>query len=175
MDTLDSSSREAHWLFLLGAFLILLSMFVGLALAWSVFPNLLLGLAAHVGGMIQGIMVIAFGVLWPRLKLSRTLSAIGFWLVVYSQLISFGIQVLTALWDAGGELFRLAGSEVIGANPVQEIMLGAARGSPLQEQIIYIGLGTALLAALVAQVIIIWGLWSSVREEKKREATLVRD
>src|SRR5262245_53274381 len=86
------SSSEGRRMLQLGILLLLFGLLVGFAVPVFAAPRL--GLTAHVLGVTQGILLIVIGLLWPKLRLTRTASGIGFWMVVYGCFISWAVTVL---------------------------------------------------------------------------------
>lgn len=60
-----------------GMLLFLLGLFTGLAVQH--FTNPRMGLSAHLEGVMNGILLMAFGALWDQLRLSRRWAAAAFW------------------------------------------------------------------------------------------------
>jgi hydroxylaminobenzene mutase len=69
-----------------------------------------MGLSAHTGTVMNGILVIAMGAFWSRLGLSARQSSVGYWLVVYGSYANavglflaavFGTSRTTPLHGAG--------------------------------------------------------------------------
>ena len=143
-----SSWFEGHRLIQLGVLLLLISLLVGLAIPVFAVPRL--GLTAHLLGVIQGMLLMVFGLVWPRLNLKRTASVVGFWMAAYSGFVSWAVTVLAAAWGAGGTLWPIAG--------------GTAHGSAAQEGIIAAGLVTSAIALIVVTSLILKGLGGLIPE-----------
>lgn len=142
---LDWRLRQAHRLLQLGILLFLLALLVGLAVPRFAVPRL--ALSVHLLGLMQGLFLSVLGLLWPRLKLTRRLLAVAFWLAVYGCFAAWTANFLAAAWGAG--------------NTIVPIAAGAARGSDLQEAIINGGLRTAAMALIATAVLVLWGLRDS--------------
>jgi len=142
MDMTGPSLREAHRLLQLGVLLLLLGMITGFAI--SAFAVPLLGLSAHLTGVLMGIFLIVIGLLWPKLTLPRTASRIGFWMAVVGCFVSWIIAVLAGLWGAG--------------NSVMPIVAGQAQGTAVQEAIIWIGMVSAAVIVTGLTMLVLWGL-----------------
>lgn len=142
MDTRQGPVRRGHRLLRAGVALFLLALLVGLAVPRFAIPRL--GLATHLLGVMQGILLMVAGLLWPRLELTPGLSRAGCWLALYGCFAAWTANLLGGAWGAGGSLLPLAA--------------GAARGSALQEAVIAIGLRTAAVSLIGAAVVILWGL-----------------
>jgi hydroxylaminobenzene mutase len=139
---------EGHRLVQLGVLLLLLGLLVGFVVRAFAVPRL--GLTAHVLGVIQGMLLMLFGLLWPRLKLKRTASVVGFWMAAYSCYASWAATVLAAAWGAGGSMMPIAA--------------GQNHGSAAQEGIIAAGLVTSAIALIVVTGLILKGLGGLIPE-----------
>jgi hydroxylaminobenzene mutase len=107
------------------------------------FTNPRLGLSAHVGGVMNGTLVIALGAIWSHLVLSPRAAAALFWSAVYSGY---------ANW-AG--LFLAAAFGTSRTTP----MLGAGHvGAPWQEAVVAFFLITGAVVILVACALALAGL-----------------
>lgn len=135
-------SRQSHRLLQVGIGLFLFSVLIGLVIPHFTIPRL--GLAAHLIGILQGVFLVALGLLWPRLRLSPALSRSAFWLLIYECIAAVSTNLLAGAWGAGNSILPLAANGV--------------RGSAIQEVVIKIGLRSAGAALIVALVLILWGL-----------------
>lgn len=129
----------------LGILLFLLALLVGLAVPAFAVPRL--GLSAHLLGIMQGMFLIIAGLLWAKLRLTRSMSRLGFCLVVYGCFAAWTANVLAGAWGAGNSMLPIAA--------------GQARGSALQEGIITVCLRTAAVSLITAATVIAWGLRTS--------------
>ena len=102
-----------------------------------------LGLSAHVGTVMNGTLVIAFGALWPRLLLPARLAAAALWLVVGGSWLS-----CVALFLAG----------VFGTSRSTPLHGAGHVGAPWQEAVVQAGLSVGGLALLVGSVVVLYGL-----------------
>jgi hydroxylaminobenzene mutase len=144
MDTLDWSIRQGHRLLQVGIVLFLLALLVGLAVPRFAVPRL--GLSTHLLGILQGIFLMVAGLLWPRLRLSRISSRLGFSLAIYGCFAAWTANLLAGVWGAGNTMLPMAA--------------GQAHGSALQEGIITLALRTAAVSLIGATLLILWGLRS---------------
>ena len=103
-----SADARGHGLFLHGMVLVLAGLLMGAAVQSVANPRM--GLSAHTGTVMNGILVIAMGAFWPRLRLSSRQSSLGYWLVVdgsYANAVglflagAFGTSRTTPLHGAG--------------------------------------------------------------------------
>src|SRR5262249_13661998 len=59
---------------------------------------------------LLGLILVAFGLLWPRLRLGTAPSRIAFWFLVYSGLAITAAFFLAATWGAGQSIMPLSGA-----------------------------------------------------------------
>ena len=142
MVTPDWRPRQGHRLTQLGMLLFLVALLVGLVVQRFAVPRL--GLSVHLLGILQGLFLTVIGVLWPRLRLTRTMSRGAFWLSIYGCLAAWTSNLLAAVWGAGSSMLPIAA--------------GSARGNTFQEGLITVGLRTAAVSLIAAVVLILWGL-----------------
>ena len=126
----DWRLQQAHRLLQVGILLFLLALCVGLAVPTFTVPRL--ALSAHLLGIMQGIFAMVTGLLWPRLKLTHSVSRLSFGLVVYGCFAAWTANILAAIWGAGNSMLPIAA--------------GHARGSLLQEATIKVVLRTAAVS-----------------------------
>jgi hypothetical protein len=131
-----------HHLLQIGIALLLVTCLQGFTIPAARIPRL--SLAAHTVGLFMSLLLIALGLLWPALRFSSTLSALAFWLVLYSAFGTWLPYVLGSFWGAGNSMLPLAA--------------GAARGSAGQEAAIKVLLMTSALTMLAALALILWAL-----------------
>jgi hydroxylaminobenzene mutase len=136
------TQRTARRLLRYGALLFFLGLLTGLVVPLLANPRV--GLSSHLEGVMNGLLLLALGLLWPRLRLSRSTLTFTFWLVLYGTYINWGTTLAAAAWGIGETLMPIA---AVGY-----------RGTPLQELLIGLGLGSLTLAMLVTCAIVLWGL-----------------
>jgi hydroxylaminobenzene mutase len=103
-----------------------------------------LGRSVHTLSGLQGVMLLALGLCWPRLQLGATAARIAFGTYIYSSLATLVPFVLAAVWGVGNRTIPLAA--------------GTARGNARQEAIIKIVLYSAPLPFFISMALILWGL-----------------
>jgi len=124
-----------------------IALFVFSGLEGFAIPHLpvpLLGRSVHTLSGLQGVMIMALGLFWPRLKLDARASRAAYWTYIYSSVATLASFVLAAFWGAGNTTIPLAA--------------GTARGSARQEAIIKIVLYSAALPFFISMALILWGL-----------------
>ncbi|TGP55531.1 hypothetical protein EN802_08360 [bacterium M00.F.Ca.ET.159.01.1.1] len=89
-------------------------------------------------------LLLALGLLWPRLDLGVAMSRIAFWFLIYSALAILAAYVMGGLWGAGNETMPLAA--------------GAFHGSAFQEAVIKGVAYSSAPTGLIAFALILWGL-----------------
>src|SRR5437016_12401845 len=107
--------RQGQRLLQLGVALFLFTSFQGFVVPYFAVPNL--GRSVHTLSAFSGVLLLALGLIWPRLDLGATTSRVAFWFLVYSDLAIVAAFVLAAVWGAGNSTMPLAagasqGSEV---------------------------------------------------------------
>jgi hydroxylaminobenzene mutase len=142
MDTSDWSIRQGHRLLQVGILLFLFALLVGIAVPRFAVPRI--GLSAHLLGIMQGIFLMVTGLLWPKLKLPRAMSRVGFWLAIYGCFAAWTANLFAGIAGAGNTMLPIAARE--------------AHGSALQEAIVAIGLRTSAVSLIAVTLVILWGL-----------------
>jgi (hydroxyamino)benzene mutase len=142
MDASTAPSRQGHRLLQFGITLFLFTSLEGFAIPYLAVPRL--GLSVHALSALQGVMMLALGLLWPRLTLGVTMSTVAFWSLVYSDVAILSAYVLASLWGAGNSTMPLAA--------------GAAHGSALQETVIKVLAYSSAPTGLISFALILWGL-----------------
>ena len=140
-------AEQARRLLRFGVVLVLFSLLIGLAIPALAVPRL--GVAAHVNGVLGGVALMVLGLLWPHLELGARSLCAAFWLAVYSFFVATIMPLLGGAWAAGATMLPLAA--------------GAARGTPLQEAIISIGLASAGVSVFVLFILLLLGLRGATR------------
>jgi hydroxylaminobenzene mutase len=135
-------AREKRRLIQLGILLFLLGLLTGALVPAFAVPRL--GLSAHVLGVLGGLSLMVFGLVWPELRLGPRASRVACGLALYASYGGWLMPLLGAAWGAGSAMLPLAA--------------GAARGSALQEGVIAVGLGTSAVAIVAASCVMLWGL-----------------
>jgi hydroxylaminobenzene mutase len=110
-------ARQGHRLLQLGTGLLLFTSFEGFMIPYFTAPNL--GRSVHTLSALSGVLLLALGLLWPRLKLRAASSRVTFCSLVYSDLAILAAFLLASIWGAG--------------NTVMPLAAGGARGTDLQE------------------------------------------
>jgi (hydroxyamino)benzene mutase len=142
MNSSNLLSQQGHRLLQIGIALFLFSSLEGFAVPYFRAPRL--GLSVHTLSGLEGVILLALGLMWPRLHLGATASRVAFWFFVYSTFATLVPYVMAAMWAAGNSTIPLAA--------------GAARGSAFQETTIKVVLYSAAPTVLISLSLIFWGL-----------------
>ena len=144
----DIKLKQANKLIWYGVFLLLLGLLTGFAIPAMANPRM--GLSSHLEGTLNGMLLIIFGLVWPKLNLTGKPLKWGFGLALYGTFINWFTTLLAAVWGAGSEMMPLAG--------------GGNQGTDWQEIIIKFGLISLSLAIVSVCGILLWGLKNKAKE-----------
>jgi hydroxylaminobenzene mutase len=133
---------EGHRLIQIGVALFLLTSFQGFTVPYFAAPNL--GRSVHTLSGFTGMMFLALGLVWPKLKLTPMASRVAFWLLIYSAFATIAGFVIGGLLGAGGSIFPIAAA--------------GARGSDSQEMLIQLVMYPAAPTGILSFALILWGL-----------------
>lgn len=148
MDTTYLKKVQSNRLIFLGVLLLFLGLIVGLIIPLLANPRM--GLSSHIEGVLNGMLLVIFGLIWNKIDLSDRLLKITYWLAIYGTFANwFGI-LIAAIFDAGKML-------TIAAN--------GREGSPVAEGIVTFSLISLTLAMLFVCITVIIGLYKSIRKE----------
>ncbi len=142
MDTAALLSRQGHRLLQLGVALLLFTSFEGFAIPYVAAPTL--GRSVHTLSALVAVLLLANGLLWPRLRLGTLGSRLAFWSLIYSGVAIVAAFLLGSLWGAGSSTMPLAAA--------------GARGTLSQEAIIKLVAYSSAPTGIMAFALIFWGL-----------------
>ena len=134
---MQNTNRRLMWH---GMFLFLLGLFTGFA--ESHFPNIRMGLAAHLEGVMNGIFLLAVGAAWNELRLSPALKSVTFWIALYGAYMNWFFVLLAAIFGTGA----LSPITATGRNAL-----------PWQETLITAGFMSVGLAIVACTLLLLWG------------------
>ena len=100
-------SHQGHRLLQLGVAFIFYSSFAGFAI--PVLASQRIGLSVHTLSALQGVFLLAVGLLWPKLRLGIVASWAAFWLFIYGAASILAAYTIAAIWGVGNETIMLAG------------------------------------------------------------------
>lgn len=111
----------------------------------------------QVGGLT--VLLLAQGLLWPKLRLSVTASWGAFWCGIYGALAILAAYTIAAVLGVGNETITLMG----------ELPHGLADGTPFQETFIRVLAYSSAPTGLTEFSLILWGLrFTSVLAQKQK-------
>ena len=139
-------SYQGQRLLQIGVLLILYSSIEGFAIPFVSSPRI--GLSVHTLSGLQGVFLLAQGLLWTRLRLSVITSWTAFCCSIYSTFAILAAYTIAAVWGVGAETIALAG----------ELPHGLSRGTAFQEGLIKIVAYSSAPTGLVCFVLMLWGL-----------------
>ena len=93
-----SLSHQAQRLLQLGVAFILYSSFAGFAIPIPASSRI--GLSVHTLSALQGIFLLAVGLLWPKLRLGIAASWAAFWLFIYGAASILAAYTIAAIWGS---------------------------------------------------------------------------
>jgi len=134
-------ARQGLRLLQLGVVLLLFTSFEGFAIPYFAVPNL--GRSVHTLSAFVGVLLLALGLVWPRLNLGVAGARVAFWFLIYSALATIAGFLIAGVWGAGSSIMPLA---------------GGARGSEFQETVIQIVMYPAAPTGIISFALILWGL-----------------
>ena len=124
-----------------GTVLVLLGLATGAFL--QSFANPRLALAAHVGGIMNGMLIMVVGAVWSELALSATLGRSLFWSLVYSGYVNWLGLVFAAAF---------------GTTSTTPLLGDGTAAEPWQEQLVAFCLVSGAVVTLAAVVVVLFGL-----------------
>ena len=146
MDAPIQLTRQGQRLLQIGIVLLLFSSFEGFAIPYL--GSQRIALSVHTLSALQAVLLLALGLLWPKLALGSTSSRVAFWFLLYGTLSILAAYSVAAAWGVGNETIRLMG----------ELPHGLSHGSPSQELFIKILAYSSAPTGLIAFALILSGL-----------------
>ncbi|MCS4436217.1 hydrogenase [Aquiflexum gelatinilyticum] len=138
---------QSKRLLFLGVLLFFLGLLVGLFI--PIMANPRMGLSSHLEGVLNGIFLLALGLIWERLDLSQKWLNATFWLTVYGSFANF-LAVLIAAATGAGKMMPLAGGQ---------------EGSGVVEALVSFLLISLSLAMLTACSLVLMGLYNHLKSK----------
>ncbi len=138
----NTGARLGHRLLQAGVILFLMGLLTGFVIPALANPRM--GLTSHLEGVMNGILLMVFGLLWPTLRIGPTLSAAGFWLAVFGAYANWGTTLLAGFLGAG--------------EPMMPLAAAGHTGTEAQELVIMLGLVALSVAMVAVSGIVLWGL-----------------
>ena len=135
---MENTRRRLLWH---GVFLFLLGLITGLV--EPKFANPRMGLAAHLEGVMNGILLLSFGAVWEHIKLNGRVKVVVYWAALYGTYANWGFTTIAAIMGTG------ALSPITGAGH---------SGKPWQEILVAGGFKSVGLAVIGVSLSLLWGL-----------------
>lgn len=110
----------------------------------SEFSNVRMGLAAHLEGVMNGMLLLILGAVWQELRLGARAEAVAFRALLYGAFANWGFTTLSAMLGT------------VGLSPIAAA--GREAAAPWQEHLVFAGLVSVGLAMIVAVGLMLWGL-----------------
>lgn len=146
METQSLIKKQSNRLIFLGILLFLLGLIVGLIVPLLANPRM--ALSSHIEGVLNGMLLVIFGLIWHKVQLSARWLKITFWLAIYGTFANwFGILV-AAIFNAGGMLTVAAEGQ---------------EGPPVVEGIVNFSLISLSIAMLAVCTLVLIGLYRTIR------------
>jgi hydroxylaminobenzene mutase len=138
---MKSTNRRLMWH---GMFLFLIGLLTGFA--EQHFANVRMGLAAHLEGVMNGILLMALGAIWTEVKLSPPATAVTFWAALYGTYVNWLMTVLAA---------------VFGTAALSPVTAAGHSGQPWQENLVTAGFMSVGIVIVAFSLLMLWGLRST--------------
>lgn len=106
------------------------------------FVNVRMG-TAHLEGVMNGILLLALGAVWPHVRLGRNARVAAFWTALYSAYANWLFTTLAAIFCTGA---------------LSPIAAPGFRAQPWQERLVTAGLMSVGIVVVVSALIFLWGL-----------------
>lgn len=131
----------------IGIVLFFLGLLTGFAVPAAANPRM--ALSSHLEGVMNGLLLLALGAFWHRVRLGHRAQRVAFSLAAYGTFANWGTTLLAAMWGAGAEMMPLTAA--------------GYTGTSAQELVIAVGLLSLSLAMLFVCPLVLWGLRSPVK------------
>jgi hydroxylaminobenzene mutase len=141
---METANRRLMWH---GMLLFLVGLLTGFT--ESHFTNVRMGLAAHLEGVMNGILLLALGAAWPHVQLGRAARVAAFWTALYGTYANWFFTTLAAVFGTGA---------------LSPITAPGFKAQPWQESLVTAGLMSVGIVIVFSTVMFLWGLRSKVLE-----------
>jgi hydroxylaminobenzene mutase len=146
MNNTNLLKYQGQRLLQLGMALLLYSSLDGFAIPFLASPRI--GLSVHTLSALQAVLLLAIGLLWPKLRFGPKAARLAFGCLIYSTLAILAAYTVAAFWGVGIETISLMG----------ELPHGLSHGTPFQETLIKVLAYSSAPTGLTAFGLILWGL-----------------
>ncbi|MFC5698877.1 hydrogenase [Pseudomonas sp. GCM10022186] len=123
-----------------GMFLFLLGLVTGLAEAQ--FTNPRMGLAAHLEGIMNGMLLLAIGAAWTEVCLGSSARSLAYWTLLYGAYANWLFTTLAA---------------VMGTAALSPVTGAGYEAEPWQESLVTLGFASVGISMIVAALLLLWG------------------
>ena len=144
----NSQTQLGNKLIRYGILLFLLGLLTGLVIPAMRNPRM--GLSSHLEGTMNGMLLILFGLILPKVRLTNWALNWSYGLSLFGTYTNWGTTLLAGIWGAGAEMMPFAG--------------GALHGAAWQEIIVKVGLVTLSLAMIAVCGILLYGMRGNASE-----------
>lgn len=141
MNAISAKNEQAEKLIFLGVLLFFLGLIVGLIVPF--FANPRMGLSSHIEGVLNGMLLVLFGLIWNRVKLPPVWLKITFWLTIYGTFANWLGILVAAIFNAGKMLSVAANGQ---------------EGHPVAEAVVTFSLLSLTVAMIFVSVAVLIGL-----------------
>jgi len=135
---MEITKRRLMWH---GMFLFLLGLLTGFV--EQRFTNVRMGLAAHLEGVMNGILLLAVGAIWTEVRLPPTAKATAYWTALYGTYANWLVTTLAAIF---------------GTAALSPITAAAHTGRPWQESLVTAGFMSVGIVIVAFSLLVLWGL-----------------
>ncbi|MBK7630254.1 MAG: hydrogenase [Ignavibacteriales bacterium] len=139
---INAQTEYSRKLIRYGIILFFLGLITGFII--PILENPRMALSSHLEATMNGMLLIIFGLIWPKLNLTNKLSKICFSLAIFGTFTNWITTLLASIWGAGSEMMPIAG--------------GNLQGTTLQEIIIKTGLVSLSFSMVSVCLVLLWGL-----------------
>ena len=147
---MEMAHRRLMWH---GMFLFLLGLITGFL--EPQFANVRMALAAHLEGVMNGILLLALGAIWSHVVLGRAAKRVAYWAALYGAYVNWAFTTLAAAFGTA------ALSPITGAGH---------SGKPWQETFVTAGFMSVGLVITGCSLLLLWGLRPSALRASEAQA-----
>ena len=113
------------------------------------FTSVRMGLAAHLEGVLNGILLLALGAAWNEVRLPHPVKVTAYWTALYGTYVNWLVTSIAAAF---------------GTAALSPITSAGHSGQPWQERFVTMGFLTVSIAIMATSILVLWGLRGTVAE-----------
>ena len=117
------------------------------------YTNVRMGLAAHLEGLMNGILLLALGAAWTELRLASRTKTIAYWTALYSTYVNWLLTTVAA---------------VLGTAALSPVLGAGHRAPAWQERLVTAGFMSIMLSILTDTILILLRLRTRAHQETPR-------